>query len=95
MLRKYEPEVNDYVIWNTEDGQVHKGWVYFKGDPPVHKKGWKKQMNYLTIELGVRKKPDCQYDKNSPHQNVHILLCCYEPQWGELQFVKKRTSKTL
>ena len=26
----YEPEVDDYVIWTTELGMVHEGWVYFK-----------------------------------------------------------------
>ena len=25
----YNPQVNDYVVWTTELGQVHKGWVYF------------------------------------------------------------------
>ena len=29
----YEPEVDDYVVWTIELGQVHEGWVYFKGDP--------------------------------------------------------------
>ena len=29
----YEPQVNDYVKWLTELGQVHEGWVYFKGTP--------------------------------------------------------------
>ena len=24
----YNPQVNDYVVWTTELGQVHKGWVY-------------------------------------------------------------------
>ena len=28
----YEPEVNDYVIWTNPLGQIHQGWVYFKGD---------------------------------------------------------------
>ena len=89
----YDPQVNDYVIWKTEVGQVHKGWIYFKGEPPVHKRGWKKQVNYVTIELGVKRKPECQYEKNNPHKNVHILLCCYEHQWPELRYVKRRKSK--
>ena len=25
----YNPRVNDYVVWTTEMGQVHQGWVYF------------------------------------------------------------------
>ena len=28
----YEPQVNDYVKWVTELGQVHEGGVYFKTD---------------------------------------------------------------
>ncbi|BCV07945.1 MAG: hypothetical protein CM15mL3_1660 [Kanaloavirus sp.] len=41
-LMSYDPQVNDYVIWKTELGQVHEGWIYFKGEPPVHKKGLEK-----------------------------------------------------
>ena len=26
----YEPEINDYVQWTTELGQVHQGWVYLR-----------------------------------------------------------------
>ena len=32
MIDGYEPQVNDYVVWTTEMGQVHKGWVYFVAD---------------------------------------------------------------
>ena len=34
----YEPQVNDYVKWITELGQVHEGWVYFKADSTEEKK---------------------------------------------------------
>ena len=54
----YEPEVNDYVVWTTELGMVHKGWVYFKADPTIEKRGWKKPQRYITIELGVKEKPN-------------------------------------
>ena len=40
----YEPEVDDYVRWTNPLGQVHEGWVYFKGDPVNNAKrvkdGW-------------------------------------------------------
>ena len=36
----YEPEVNDYVEWTTKLGQVHEGWVYFKADKCIQKRGW-------------------------------------------------------
>ena len=28
----YEPEVNDYVVWDRGEYGIDKGWVYFKGD---------------------------------------------------------------
>ena len=87
----YEPEVNDYVEWTTKLGQVHEGWVYFKADQVIHKRGWPKQTRYLTIEVGVKEKPD--YQEDNPHKYVHILLCCYEHQWKELKFVKKRKDR--
>ena len=87
----YEPEVNDYVVWTTELGMVHEGWVYFKADPTIEKRGWRKPQRYITIELGVKEKPD--YNEDNPHKYVHVLLCCYEPQWKELKFVKKRKSR--
>ena len=66
----YEPEVNDYVEWTTKLGQVHKGWVYFKAEPVIPKRGWV-----------------------TPHRYIHVLLCCYESQWQELKFVKKRKDR--
>ena len=29
----YEPEVDDYVVWERPNGGKDEGWVYFKGDP--------------------------------------------------------------
>ena len=34
----YNPQVNDYVVWTTSMGQVHKGWVYFVASEAEHKK---------------------------------------------------------
>ena len=48
-------------------------------------------MDYITIELGVKKRPD--YHENNPHKYIHVLLCCYEHQWGELRYVKRRKDK--
>jgi len=56
----YEPEVNDYVQWTTELGQVHEGWVYFKAEPTAPKRGWITPHRYITIEVGVKEKPDYQ-----------------------------------
>ena len=88
----YQPQVNDYVVWNRH-GLSDEGWIYFKSQPTEHKKGFLSTQRYLTIEVGVKRKHECQYDKNNPHKYVHILLLCYESQWKELRFVKKRKSK--
>ena len=53
----YEPQVDDYVRWTTALGMVHEGWVYFKGEPAVKKKGWAKPEHYITIEVGVKDMP--------------------------------------
>ena len=92
----YEPEVNDYVIWQHEDGSVDKGWVYFKGDPVDNEKrvkdGWKPVARYITIETGIRPKPKCSMSKNDPHKYVHTLLLCCDADWNDLQFVRRRES---
>ena len=93
----YEPQVDDYVRWTTALGMVHEGWVYFKGDPVDNelriKQGWNPVARYITIETAVRPKPQCQYSKNDPHKYIHTLLLCYEQNWNELKFVKKRETK--
>ena len=90
----YVPEVDDYVIWKTDLGQVHEGWVYFKGEDTPEKRGWPKRENYITIEIGVKPKPKCEYTRREdPHKMIHVLLLCYKPQWKELKYVKRRKSK--
>ena len=98
MSQEYEPEVDDYVIWERESwtGTLRdEGWVYFKGDPVEPKKGFSTPARYITIETGVRDKPKEQLDCKSTlnHSKVHTLLLCYESQWKELKFVKRRESK--
>ena len=87
----YSPEVNDFVVWTTKLGMIHEGWVYFKTTPVTPKRGWKTPLNYITIELGVKERPD--YTEDNPHKYVHVLLCCYEHQWEELSYVKRRKGK--
>ena len=95
----YEPEVDDYVIWTTELGMVHEGWVYFKWDKVDNEKrvkdGWKPVARYITIETAIRPKPECQYSKNDPHKYIHTLLLCYESYWHELEFIKRRNGKNI
>jgi len=97
MEKEYIPQVNDYVIWTNDMGTIDEGWVYWKGDPVDNKQrekfGWKPVQNYITIETGLREKPKCEYNKRDPHKHIHILVCCYEHQWHQLKFVKRRKSK--
>ena len=93
---KYEPQINDYVVWTTALGMIHEGWVYFKGDPVDNEKrikdGWNSVSRYITIETNVRDKPDCFYTSGQPmrHKKIHTLLLCNEQCWGELEYVKNR-----
>ena len=93
----YEPEVDDYVIWDRGEYGIDEGWVYFKGDPVDNelraKHGWNPVARYITIETGIRPKPDCDYSKNDPHKYIHTLLLCYDTHWHQLKFVKKRDTK--
>ena len=92
----YEPIVDDYVKWTNSLGQVHEGWVYFKGDPVDNKKrikdGWNPISQYITIEIGVKPKPHCVYSSGKPmrHKLIHILLLCNREHWGELEYIKNR-----
>ena len=93
----YEPEVNDYVIWERPNGDTDEGWVYFKGDPVDNEKrkkqGWNPVSQYITIETSVRPKPNHYYSsgKEMKHKLIHTLLICNRENWNELTFVKKRT----
>jgi len=59
----YQPQVNDYVKWTTELGQVHEGWVYFKGEVDDNdnrvKNKWVATSNYITIEIATKPRPQC------------------------------------
>ena len=92
----YEPEVDDYVIWDTPYGR-NEGWVDFKGDPVEHKKGFNDNPRYITIETHVRPKPPEQLAENGTdrHKFIHTLLLCYESEWKNLIFVKRREHKCI
>ena len=79
MQFEYEtPRVDDYVRWTTSTGMVHEGWVYFAGD------------EYITIELGVKDKPECEYTVKEKHKKIHNLLVCQNWYWSELEYIKTR-----
>ena len=95
----YEPEVNDYVIWERPNGDIDEGWVYCKTDPVDNEKrikeGWKPLSQYITIETSVKPKPDHHYSsgKEMVHKYIHTLLICNRENWNQLKFVKRRNSK--
>ena len=95
MWEPYDPQVNDYVVWDKGKYGKDEGWVYFKGDPVEPKKGFPTPVRYITIETSVRDKPKEQLDCKSTmnHSKVHTLLLCYEQDWKNLKFIKRRESQ--
>jgi hypothetical protein len=76
MNLKYEPKVNDFVIWKPHI----KGWVYYK------------DTEYLTIETKVKPKDNINLLDAPFHANNRLLVICYKNQWSELNYVKSRKS---
>jgi hypothetical protein len=73
---KYDPQVNDFVIWKPHI----KGWIYYK------------DTEYLTIETRVKPKDSINLLDAPFHANNRLLVICYQNQWGELNYVKSRKS---
>ena len=92
MTAGYNPQVNDYVVWTTELGQVHQGWVYFVADESTQKKGWQTPARYISIEIATKPRPQCDLT-TFLHKRIHVCLCCFEQNWNELELIKKRKSK--
>ena len=90
----YEPEVDDYVIWDRGEYGKDEGWVYFKCDkePQYNLKGIE-HPRYITIETSVKPKPECRYTKNEQHKMIHTLLLCYEKDWCQLKYIKNRRNE--
>ena len=78
MRDPYTPKLHDYVKWYSGNGQVHEGWVYHRGE------------EYISIEIGVKDKPYCEYSRGSKHCKVHILLVCPHWEWDKLEYIKSR-----
>ena len=88
----YIPKVNDYVVWTTALGMKHEGWVYFVADQSEPKKGWNTPERYISIEIATKERPQCDIS-TFLHKRIHVCLCCYESNWSELEYVKRRVSK--
>ena len=80
MDEPYIPKVNDYVIWDRGKYGKDEGCVYFYGE------------EYITIETGVKPRPDDECEGRK-HQFIHTLLLCHAPFWKELEYVKSRKSQ--
>ena len=97
----YEPEVDDYVVWDRPNGDIEEGWVYFKGDPVDNEKrlkdGWQPVSRYITIETSIRPKPEQYYSSGKPmrHKFIHTLLLCNEDCWSQLKYVKNRRTREI
>ena len=77
LWEKYDPQVNDYVIWDKGEYGTDEGWVYFKAD------------EYITIETGIKPKPESEL-QHSRHKYIHTLLLCSNQFWHQLKYVKSR-----
>ena len=93
MTAGYNPQIDDYVVWENDIGHRHEGWVYFKTEKTPPKKGWRTPCEYITIEINTKLKKECKYEKNNPHKKIHTLLLCYETHWHELQLIKRRKNR--
>lgn len=71
----YVPLVDDYVKWHPTHGPVLQGWIYFKCD------------KYITIEIGVKDKPD---DYVHFHKKTHCCVLCFPENWHQLEYIKTR-----
>ena len=92
-MSEYEPEVDDYVIWERKTWvgiTTDQGWVYFKAPTMEDKKGFAHHPRYITIETGVKPKPYCEHEKNPRHKYIHTLLLCHAEFWKDLEYVKTR-----
>lgn len=74
----YTPQVDDYVKWTDSLGRITEGWVYFV------------DIDYITIEIGVKDKPYCQYTKEEKHKKIHCLILCFVEKWNELEYITNR-----
>lgn len=77
----YIPKLNDYVKWTDSLGKTLEGWVYFYDE------------EYVSIEIGVKDKPHCQYTKDQKHKKIHILVVCHNQYWHQLEYIKNRESE--
>ena len=93
----YNPQVNDYVVWTTELGQVHKGWVYFVCPEMSDDFNKNRHSRYITLETGIKPRPICETQEqlqpkisHPKHKYIHTLLLVYESDWCRLKYIHSR-----
>jgi len=77
MKFEYKPRLHDYVKWHQKN-ETLEGWVYYCGD------------DYISIEIGVKDKPNCEYTKNEKHKKIHVLVVCQNWYWHQLEYITYR-----
>ena len=46
----------------------------------------------VQIEIATKPRPQCDLSTFF-HKRIHVCLCCYEDNWHELEFIRRRVSK--
>ena len=73
-----------------------RGGYIIKEHPIIMKKeskdNWIPTSNYITIEIATKPRPQCDLSTFF-HKRIHVCLCCYENNWHELTFIRRRVSK--
>ncbi len=45
-----------------------------------------------NFRIATKPRPTCDLSTFF-HKRIHVCLCCYENNWHELEFIRKRVSK--
>ena len=69
-----------------------RGVGIFKADSVEEKRGWRKPSRYITIEIATKPRKQCDLT-TFLNKRIHVCLCCYESNWHELTFIRRRVSK--
>lgn len=78
-MNQYIPKLNDYVRWEKGEYSV-EGWVYFK------------DVEYITLEVGVKCKDDDDIQHCPIHRKHHTLVLCFPEYYHQLRYIKTRNN---
>ena len=80
----YEPKVNDYVVWTTELGMVHKRMGLLLRVRQNQREVGTTPQRYCSIEIATKPRPNCDLIRFYIRES-HVCICCYESNWSELE----------